>query len=142
MIEPASHDPKETPIVTLGGRSWPIPRLAPRQLRHIWEQVNTVTRALNASSQDQFGDRVLTMTNEQFEALQNVVYWGLKRAHPDMTEDDFLDMEASPVELVSAFLVVRAQTGMFRSVTPEEAAEQKEGEAEGASQPQDQTGIA
>lgn len=115
-MKPASYDEKTTPAIMIDGQLWPVPRLAPRQLREIWADVNELTAALDGVGTDGFGERVLRLSNEQFAKIQNVVFWGLRRAHPDMKEDEFLDMQASPPDLVSAFLVVRAQTGMFRVV--------------------------
>lgn len=147
MTEPSLYNPLTTPAVKIAGKLWPVPKLAPRQYRKIWDDVIAVTDAIDAAlplpppevAIYDLPERVLKLSTEIFDRLQNCVYWGLTRAHPDLTLEEFLDMEASPPALVHAFLVVRSQTDMFAPRTAEEGG--NVGEESGASAPPVQTGT-
>jgi hypothetical protein len=131
MTEPATFDARTTPAVTLGGKDWPIPELAPRQYTQIWGDLVELTSALDASEAGEFGARVLKLTTAQFGRMQDCVYVGLTRAHPSLTRDEYLDMACSTGEIVRAFLVVRMQTGLFGKRDGDSAA----GEARAAERP-------
>jgi hypothetical protein len=46
MIEPADFDPEDTPSTKLFGLAWPLPEMPFRQLIAIWDDMQTVTAAL------------------------------------------------------------------------------------------------
>lgn len=116
MTEPAPYDEKVTPAVTLGGKKWPIPLLAIRQLRHIREPLRIFTERLNkAAEDDKGGGAVFDLPYDEYEALiVEPVYQGITRAHPEMKRDEFLDLAASEAELLAAWFVVRTQSRVFR----------------------------
>lgn len=136
--EPAPFNPETTPFVTLAGKQWPIPMLVPRQLRNCRRQIIDLTDAIApdvplaqegdaaglAAVAESTGDKVMAMTNSQWERLQEAVYWGLTRAHPTMTMEEFLDMPSTDGDMFKAFLVVRTQSGIYTPV--------KEGDAKPA----------
>lgn len=118
MTAPAEFDPKTTPSVTIQGKEWPILELAPRQLRH----VRTALLEMNARlGKAESGDA----NQVSLQAFQNLddgdydrlvlqpVYWALTRAHPSLTEDEFMDMRWTDGGLITAWFVVRAQSGLF-----------------------------
>lgn len=112
MIEPASCD-ADIPRVKLAGREWPVPELAVRQLRIVRRPLIDLTDAIAATETETMGQRVMRLTTAQYEELCEIVYQGLTRAHPSLTREEFLDMQASDMELFMAFLVVRRQSGIF-----------------------------
>jgi hypothetical protein len=133
MTEPADFDERTTPVVTLGGRNWPIPELAPRQYTLLWGDLIELTEALDAAEAGAFGSRVLQLTTAQFAKMQDCVYIGLTRAHPSLTRDEFLDLACSTGDIVRAFLVVRMQTGLFGKRTGD--GDRAPGEAQAAERP-------
>lgn len=126
MTTPAAYDEKATPVVILAGTKWPVPLLAPRQLRTGRRLIIDVTLALNPTLAD--GDdplkpvlppkvtadeKLVVMSNETYESLTEIVYLGLTRLHPEMTRDEFLDMPITDAEMYLAFLVVRRQSQVY-----------------------------
>jgi hypothetical protein len=103
----------DTPEVSLAGRRWPVPELAVRQLRAVRRPLIDLSEAIAATESETTGARVLKLTTEQYEALCEVVYQGLTRAHPELTREQFLDLAATDLELFTAFLTVRRQSGIF-----------------------------
>ena len=127
MTEPTEHPPP-VPTVTLGGRAWPIPELAIRQLRVVRRPLIDLTDAIAATEAETTGERVMRLSTVQYEAMVEVVYQGLTRAHPKLSREEFLDLPASDMEIFQAFLVVRSQSGLF--VTASEARPPGEAAAE------------
>lgn len=121
MTEPAEFNPLATPAVRLGDKLWPVPPLAPRQFREMFEDMVAVTDALtdalpvspDAKKGSDIMDRVALLNRPTYDKMLNVVYWGLTRAHPDLTQAEFLDMPIDPQQTVMAFLIVRSQTGFY-----------------------------
>lgn len=111
------------PTVRLGGRDWPIPELAVRQLRAVRRPLLDLTEALNAFGANKAGEWVMQLSATQYEQLTEVVYQGLTRAHPLLTLREFLDTPVSDVDMFTAFLVVRRQSGLF--VSSEDAEPEK-----------------
>jgi hypothetical protein len=112
MTEPTEY-PQSTPCVTLGGREWPVPELAIRQLRAVRRPLIDLTEAIAATDSESAGERVLRLTTAQYESMCEVVYQGLTRAHPTLSRDEFLDLAATDAEIFLAFLVVRRQSGVY-----------------------------
>jgi hypothetical protein len=125
MTDLAEQSP---PTVTLGGRQWPIPELAIRQLRLVRRPLIDLTDQIAATESETTGERVMKLSTAQYEAMVEIVYQGLTRAHPKLTRDEFLDMPATDMEIFQAFLVVRSRSGLF--VTASEARPPGEAQAE------------
>ena len=135
MTEPAPYDPNRTPIVLWAGKKWPVPPLVADQLDVIWDDVIELTDVLAAQETKplseeatagltdeqkrelQIGkalsDRVFSLTGEQYKRLRKVVWYGLTRAHPTLTEDEFRNVPTTPFEMLIAFWEVRRQSGMY-----------------------------
>jgi hypothetical protein len=70
----------------------------------------------------------------QYEALQEIAFQAILRAHPELTREQFLDLPVTLPELLTAFSTIAQQTGVFRRAAP--------GEAEAGSAPPHPTGTA
>lgn len=114
MTEPAEFDSSRTPAVTLAGRQWPIPELAVRQLREVRAPLLEFNERIRKLPRENALDAFTTMAKDEFNRLViEPVFWGLTRAHPKLTMDEFLDMPISDMELIAALGVVQKQSGLF-----------------------------
>jgi hypothetical protein len=129
MTDPADYPP-DTPTVTLAGQAWPIPELAIRQLRVVRRPLIDLTDAIAATESETTGERVMKLSTAQYEAMVDIVYQGLTRAHPKLAREEFLDMPATDMEIFQAFLVVRSQSGLFVAAPQTEARPPGEAAAE------------
>jgi hypothetical protein len=118
------------PTVTLGGRQWLIPELAIRQLRTVRRPLIDLTDAIAASESETTGERVMKLSTADYEQMVEIVYQGLTRANPTLTREEFLDLPATDMEIFQAFLVVRAQSGLFVTKPASEARPPGEAAAE------------
>lgn len=122
MTEPADYDEKATPTIALGGKKWPIPELAPRQLRHIRRALLDMNRRFNAAGKDDKGSVLVELTDVEYVSLLcDPIYWALTRAHPTMTREEFDDMKLSDTDLALAWFTVRNQSGIFTIVGASDA---------------------
>jgi hypothetical protein len=95
----------ETPKIEWAGKDWPIPLLAPKQNRHVLPAIMRVrhkVRTINVATAE-------PISEDDFEDLSKIVYWGLKRAHPDLTRDDFDEVSMPMKEMLKAMTVVAKQ---------------------------------
>lgn len=133
MTSPAVHDPN-TPTVKLDGKEWPIPELVPRQLRHM----RSALLEMNAKLGQEDGDKAVSafglLSDEDYDRLVlKPIYWALTRAHPALTEEEFLDFKSTDGERVTAWYIVRTQSGLFVFAQPEgEDGATQAGEAQAA----------
>jgi hypothetical protein len=86
--------------VRLGGREWLV---APLSLRQILAIADFVPK-LSAIGAD-------TLSGERLAPLAEVLWHGLRRAHPRLTRDEFFDLPITIAELVAALPVVIEQAG-------------------------------
>ncbi len=86
--------------VSLGGRDWTI---APLSLRQILAIADYVPK-LSAIGTD-------NLSGERIAPLAEVLWHGLRRAHPRLTRDEFFDLPITIAELVAALPVVIEQAG-------------------------------
>jgi len=84
----------------LGGREWLI---APLSLRQILAIADFVPK-LSAIGTD-------SLSGERLAPLAEVLWHGLRRAHPRLTRDEFFDLPITIAELVAALPVVIEQAG-------------------------------
>jgi hypothetical protein len=89
------------PTITVGGRAWPIPPLAFKQLKVILPALGKIGPQLN----------LLSATEEQLEALGTAVYIAITRGTPELKRAEFDDMAMGPAELLQSLPVVIRQTG-------------------------------
>lgn len=109
----------DTPIVKLAGREWPVPELAVRQLRVVRRPLLDLTESINATGANKAGEWVMKLSPEQYEHITEVVYQGLARGTPSLKREEFLDLPVSDTDMFLAFLVVRRQSGLFKSAEDE-----------------------
>lgn len=86
--------------VRLGGHEWII---APLSLRQILAIADFVPK-LSAITMD-------TLSGDRLMPLAEVLWHGLRRAHPQLTREEFLDLPITIAELVAALPVVIEQAG-------------------------------
>lgn len=86
--------------VRLGGRDFTV---APLLLRQILAIADHVPKLAGISS--------ATLSGETLAPLVDVIWQGLRRAHPNLARDELLDLPITIPELVAAFPVVVEQAG-------------------------------
>ena len=86
--------------VRLGGHDWLV---APLSLRQILAIADFVPKLSTAGADHLSGERLAP--------LAEVLWHGLRRAHPRLTRDEFLDLPITIAELVAALPVVIEQAG-------------------------------
>ena len=89
-------------VITLAGREWPIPMLAPRQNR-------VVIPALM-----RLGDH----PERKYEDLLDAAFAALTRAHPGIDRAKFEEWPVATWELVEAVPVIASQTGLLKARAP------------------------
>lgn len=101
----------DAPTITLAGKPWPIPELAPRQLRIV---VPGLVRLQGLNTQ--------SITADQMDAIFDVVLAAVRRAHPDTDREAFMDWPISTAELLAALPVIATQAGMLSQGPEKDAA--------------------
>lgn len=112
--------------VRLGGCDFHVAPLSLRQILAIADYVPKLS-----------GIGAENMSGERLAPLAEVLWHGLRRAHPKLTRDEFFDLPITIAELVAALPVVIEQAG-GRKVEVGEAAV---GEAMAASASMPSTGV-
>jgi hypothetical protein len=87
-------------LVRLAGHDFYIAPLSLRQILAIADHVPKLS-----------GITAETMSGERLSPLAEVLWQGLRRAHPKLTRDEFLDLPIPLGELVAALPVVIEQAG-------------------------------
>jgi hypothetical protein len=93
-------DLKDARRVTLGGVEFLVAPLSLRQILAIADQVPKV-----------IGMSAANLNSERIEPLADVVWNGLRRAHPKLSREEFLDLPMTIGELLVACPVVIEQGG-------------------------------
>ncbi|HEX3747592.1 MAG TPA: hypothetical protein VHW09_26840 [Bryobacteraceae bacterium] len=120
-------DFEDAPKVSLGGKDWPIPLMAARQNRVIDPLILNLL-PLFAELQVNKAAGMAKLGTKEYDALQDIALHAIRRARPETTKDQFLDLPITLPELVAAFPIIAQQTGIFKRGEP--------GEATGAVSPQ------
>jgi hypothetical protein len=105
----------ENPTINLAGQSYQVKPLAFRDVSKILPVVG------NAFSSPR-------MSEDQLTALAQIVFYGLRKAHPDLTLDAVLDMPVSVEEMTAAAVTICQRAGLKKK-------ESDSGEAKAASTP-------
>lgn len=106
------------PTITLAGKKWPIPVLAPRQNKKVTPLVLKVfpklaqIRASGSLRLEAFADAV---DEQGYDNLLTINYLALTRGHKDLTREEFEDMPISTLELIESIVVIARQTGILKS---------------------------
>jgi hypothetical protein len=113
------------PNIELGGRLWPIPRLALGQyaivlpaLTACLPQVLSVAEASEAAKSGD--DRALVAAMEAVDAdvlgaMMTAVYYGMVGGTPNLTIEEFERIPATFMELAAAMTVVMAQIKLIKN---------------------------
>ncbi len=94
-----------TPTIAFGGKQWPVPKLAIKQLKLIRDPLLSLADKI-VNKNATMGD----LSAEDTDALATLVYVALTRAHRTLTRDEFDDIGTDQLELVGAFFVVLASS--------------------------------
>jgi hypothetical protein len=112
-------DTDGAPSVALGGQSWPVPTLAARQNRIIDPLILGLLPLFSEWQADKPA-ALAKLGTVQYEALLEIAFQAIRRAHPELSRDQFLDLSVTLPELVAAFPVIARQTGVFERASPGE----------------------
>jgi hypothetical protein len=117
----ATPEAVEYPAVVLADRSWPVPRLAPRQNKTIVPALlNLIPRILKArdealAAQESDLAYLGRLVDEAtYEQLAMIAHTALTRAHPELKRSEFDDMPVETLELIGAVFVIARQAGLLR----------------------------
>jgi len=100
------------PTVTLGGKAWPVPMLAARQNKIIDPLILSLLPIFAEWQTDKAG-ALAKIGAVQYDALLEIGFQAIRRAHPDVAREQFLDMPVTLPELIAAFTIIAQQTGVF-----------------------------
>jgi len=101
------------PVISLGGKDFPVPMLAPKQNRIVVPAISRLQ-----------GVKANAITTEQYDDFLEIAFLAAQRGTPALNKVDFMDMPVTTAELFAAFPVIIQQTGIFKRTDPE-------GEAQG-----------
>lgn len=100
-------DTESAPQVIIGGIEYPVLPVAFREVSKILPLVDSTFKSLRSSE-----------TSEAvFEGMGKIVYYGIKRAVPELNYEDFIDRHATFDEMLAAVFVVCAQAGLKKKET-------------------------
>lgn len=127
---PAAERPAtEDPVIILSGKSWPVPRLAPRQNRVVvpilLQLIPRIVKAREeavAAEQNDLAWLGRFVDEPTYDQLVTIAYVALTRAHPELARTAFDDMAIETLELIGAVFVIARQAGLWRPMRPREQA--------------------
>jgi hypothetical protein len=105
--------------ITLAGRHWPIPTLAPRQNRIVIPALLEVIPKIicarsEASDGTGFSQLARYLDTQTYDRLTEIVFMALTRAHPALTRAEFDDMSIDTAELLAALNPIARAAGLYR----------------------------
>lgn len=104
--------------VTLAGREWEVPRLAPKQNRIVvpalLELIPRILRAREESGANSFAQLASYLDLAAYDLLTNLVYTALTRAEPNLTRAEFDDLPIDTLELIRAVRPIALAAGLIR----------------------------
>jgi len=112
-------DTDNAPVVVLGGQSWPIPLLAAKQNKIIDPLILSLIPVFSKWQSDKSA-ALAELGTVQYEALLEIAFQAIRRARPEVTREQFMDMPITLAELIAAFSVIAQQTGVFQRSSPGE----------------------
>ena len=115
-------DCETTPTITLAGREWPLPKLAPRQNRIVVPALLRLVPKILAARDDadragekgSFAALARYLDSESYDTLTNLVFAALTRATPDLGRETFDTMAIDTFELLSALVPIARAAGLLR----------------------------
>lgn len=115
-------DPKD-PTITVGGRTFSIPQLAIRQSRVIIPAVGELAKDSDLIK----GSKLLLQRH--IDLMLVIIHAGIKRASPNVSMDELLDLPISQAQLSEAVTIVAKQAGMTMNAAPAEGAAAEPGKS-------------
>jgi hypothetical protein len=113
-------DIEDAAQVILAGKPWPVPLLAARQNKIIDPLILSLLPIFVQWQSDKAA-ALAQLGQTQYDALLEIAFVALKRAHPQLVREQFLDMPITLPELIAAFSIIAQQTGVFARGAPGEA---------------------
>lgn len=110
---------EDAPKITLGGKAFPVPVLAAKQNRLIDPLILRLLPLFSEWQKDRIA-ALVKLGEKEYDALIEISYQAIKRAQPEWTRDQFLDLPVTLPELIAAFPVIAQQTGVFKRGEPGE----------------------
>jgi hypothetical protein len=128
------------PTITLAGRAWAVPKLAPRQNRIVVPALLVLIpkilaardQADAADERGSFAGLARYLDTQSYDTLATLVFTALTRARPDLAREDFDDMAIDTFELIAAVRTIALQAGLLNVPPPREAWGRCREAAEGA----------
>jgi hypothetical protein len=116
-------DTETTPTISVAGRSWAVPKLAPRQNRIVVPALlDLIPKILAARDQaDAAGERgsfaglARYLDTQSYDTLATLVFTALTRARPDLAREDFDDMAIDTFELIAAVRTIALAAGLLQA---------------------------
>jgi hypothetical protein len=121
-----NHNTTAAPTITLAGREWPVPKLAPRQNRIVvpalLELVPKILRARDAADaageKGSYATLARYLDTAGYDTLTTLVFTALTRANPSLARESFDDMAIDTFELVAAVVPIARAAGLIRADAP------------------------
>ncbi len=133
------------PTIKLGGQSWPIPHLSPKQMRVLLPLllalIPKISNSYSEVEVDGGGTKsvadmsklAVTFKDGGLDNIYTIIFLALTKGHPKLTKEEFdSEFTIGTFEMIDALLVIGLQTGAMRTVRKGEAVPM--GEAAAASQ--------
>lgn len=129
--------------VSLDGKSWPIPKLAPKQNEVVVPLVLSIVPKLTSSvhylplregeTQRRTGMDLVklgeALTERGMKDLYTIIFHSLQRGHKGLTREEFEDMPIGTLDAIEAVMTIAKQTGVIRTVMPGEKPQSGEAQA-------------
>ena len=109
----------DTPSVTLGGKQWPVPKLAVKQNKIIDPLILGFLPVFAEWTSDR-ASALSKIDGPKYNDLLNIAYVAIRKAS-DIKRDDFEELPITLPELIAAFGIIAQQTGIFQRAEPGEA---------------------
>lgn len=89
--------------------SWKVPMLSARQNRLIDPLMIRLLPLFTQKAEK----GVPSLSNEDYESLQEIIFQAISKASPDLTREQFLELPVTLAEMMTALPIIAEQTGLF-----------------------------
>lgn len=101
-------------VVKIGGTEFKISTLVLKQNRVVDRLLANNIAFFSGLNKDNFGQRMLEITEKQVDDFTEIVYVGLTREQPALTRAQFEDLPVSLPEIIAAVPIVMEMSGLFK----------------------------
>jgi hypothetical protein len=126
----------QPPCITAAGEEWPIPKLAPKQnqtvvpiILALWPKMLAIREA-----KDKMAKLFELMEGDNLKLMYDCVFLAIQRGHPDLTREEFDEMEVGVLEAFESLYPIAQQTGLIKIGGGAGASDTPAGEAQPTSQ--------